>query len=62
MMKKPDILQIRNWLKNVGLDVFKNGCGHSVLRTLKLVVCQGEKMEKSDFWCVNTNSEKLKVL
>ena len=28
------------WLKNIGVGVFKNGCGHSVPRTLKLAVCQ----------------------
>ena len=32
----------RSWLKNIGVDMVKNGCGHSVLRTLKLAVCQGK--------------------
>ena len=29
-------------MKNIGVCIFKNGCGHSVLRTLKLAVCQGK--------------------
>ena len=35
-------MEIRSWLKNIGVGVVKNGCGYSVLRTLKLAVCQGE--------------------
>ena len=35
-------MDIRSSLKNIGVDLVKNGCGHSVLRTLKLTVCQGE--------------------
>ena len=31
---------MKSWLKNIGVDVVKNGCGHSGLRTLKLAVCQ----------------------
>ena len=33
---------IRDWLKNIGVGVFKNGCGQSVLRTLISAVCQEE--------------------
>ena len=35
-------MEIRSWLKNAGVSMVKNGCDHSVLRTLKLAVCQGE--------------------
>ena len=38
-------MENRNWLKNIGVGVVKNGCGHSVLRTLKLAVCQGKTNE-----------------
>ena len=50
-----------SWLKNIGLGVVKNGCGYSVLRTLKLPVCQGKMNEINWFWFVDTNSWKLKV-
>ena len=30
------------WLKNVGVGMVKNGCDHSVLRTVKFAVCQGK--------------------
>ena len=33
-------MEIRSWLKNIGVGVVKNGCGHSGLRTLKLAVSQ----------------------
>ena len=33
-------MEIKRQLKNIGLDVVKNGCGHSGLRTLKLAVSQ----------------------
>ena len=38
-------MKVRSWLKNIGVTVVKNRCGHSVLRTLKLAVCQGEISE-----------------
>ena len=38
-------MEVRSWLKNIGVTVVKNRCGHSVLRTLKLAVCQGEISE-----------------
>ena len=47
-MIKPDFLHVDrdSWKLEVGvdieMDVVRNGCGHSVLRTLKLAVCQGE--------------------
>ena len=50
-MKKPAFLHVdtfiesRSRLKNVGVCIFKNGCGHSVLGTLKLAVCQGKMNE-----------------
>ena len=34
-------MESRSWMKYIGVDVGKNGCGHNVLRTLKLAVCQG---------------------
>ena len=50
MMKNPEFLHVDAWkievdLKILGLDMVKNGCGHSVLRTLKLAVCQGKMNE-----------------
>ena len=38
-------MEKRIWLKNIEVDIIKNGCGHSVLRTLKLAVCQGKMNE-----------------
>ena len=38
-------MENRSWLKNIGVGMVKNGCGHSVLRTLKLAVCQGKMNE-----------------
>ena len=35
-------MENRSCLKNIGMNVVKNGRGHSVLRTLKLNGCQGE--------------------
>ena len=35
-------MENRSWLKNIWVGMVKNGCGHSVLWTLKLAVCQGE--------------------
>ena len=34
-------MEIKNWSKNIGVGIVKNGCGgHSVLRTLKLALSQ----------------------
>ena len=33
-------MEIKSWLKNTGVGIVKNGCGHSGLRTLKLAVSQ----------------------
>ena len=33
-------MQIKSWLKNIGVGVVKNGCGYSGLRILKLAVSQ----------------------
>ena len=35
-------MESRSWLKNIRVSVIKNGCGYSVLRSLKLAVCQGK--------------------
>ena len=32
--------EIKSWLKDIGVGVVKNECGHSGLRTLKLAVSQ----------------------
>ena len=45
MMKKPDFLHVDTKKKNIGVGMVKNGCDHSVLRTLKLAACQREKMD-----------------
>ena len=36
-------MENRSWLKNIGVGMVKNWCGHSILRTLKLAVCQGKR-------------------
>ena len=33
-------METKSWLKNIEVDVVKNGCGHTGLRTLKLAVSQ----------------------
>ena len=33
-------MEIKSWLKNIGVGVFKNGCGHYGLRTVKLAISQ----------------------
>ena len=33
-------MEIKSWLKNIGVDRIKNGCGHSGQTTLKLTVSQ----------------------
>ena len=33
-------LEIKSWLKNIGMGMVKNGCDHSGLSTLKLAVSQ----------------------
>ena len=38
-------MEIRSWLKNIGVDVVKNGCSHSVHRTLKLAEFQWKMNE-----------------
>ena len=38
-------IESRSWLKNTGVCILKTGCAHSVLRTLKLAVCQGKTNE-----------------
>ena len=34
-------IESRSWFKNIGVGIFKNASGHSVLRTVKLAVFQG---------------------
>ena len=33
-------IEIKSWLKKLGVGMVKNGCGHSGLRRLKLAVSQ----------------------
>ena len=50
--------------KNIGVGMVNFRCDHSVLRTLKLAVYQIKKKKKKKkfgFWCVDTNSWKLKI-
>ena len=42
-------MESRSWLKNIGDSIIKNGCGYSVLRTLKVAVCQGKMYEINSF-------------
>ena len=53
-------MESRSLLKNIGVGVVKNGCGHSVLRTLKLAVCQGKMNEINWFWVCWYNFMKAK--
>ena len=46
-MEKPDffacsyrLIEIKSWLKNIGVGLVKSGCDHSGVRTLKLAVSQ----------------------
>ena len=48
-------------VENVGVSVVKNGCGHSVLRTLRLAVFKKKLLDFTGFWCGNKNSGKPKV-
>ena len=34
------LIEIKSWLKNIGVGMVKNECGHSGLRTLKSAVSQ----------------------
>ena len=34
------VMEIKSWLKNIGVGMVKNGCEYSGLRTLKLAVSQ----------------------
>ena len=54
-------MENRSWVENIGVGMVKNVCGYSVLKTLKLAVCQGKINEINWFWCVDANSWKLKV-
>ena len=47
-------------LKNIGMGAVKNGCGHSVLRTLSLAVCQGKMNEINWFLVCWYKSMKAK--
>ena len=33
-------IEIKSWLKNIGVGMVRNGCDHSGLKTLKLAVSQ----------------------
>ena len=48
------------WYKFIEIVVI-NGCAHSGHRTLKLVVSHQEINGIDWFWCVDTNSGKLKA-
>ena len=55
-------MENRSWLRNIGMGVVRNGCGHSVFRTLKLAVCQGKMNEINWFLvCWYNFMIKLKV-
>ena len=43
-------MEIRSWLKNIGVGMVKSGSGHFVLRTLILAVCQGEINGINWYW------------
>ena len=67
MMKKPGFLhvdtyrfiEIKSWLKNIGVSVVRNWCGHSVLRTQKLTISR-EAISAIN-WFVDRNLGNLKV-
>ena len=41
------------FVENVGVSVVKNGCGHSVLRTLRLAVFKKKLLDFTGFLCGN---------
>ena len=51
-------MEIKRRLKNIGVGVVKNGCGHLCPKTLKLAV---SVTEETDFFYGDANSGKLKV-
>ena len=38
-------MESTSWFENIGVGMVKNGFDHSVLRTLKLALCQGKMNE-----------------
>ena len=55
-------IEIKSWLKNIGVGMVINGCAHSGHRTLRLAAYLAKKlMELIGFWFVNVNPGKLKV-
>ena len=40
-------MEIKSWLKNIGVGVVKNVCDHSGLRTLKLAVFQEGRNQRN---------------
>ena len=54
-------MEIKNWSKNIGVGMAKNGCCHSGLRTQNWMYIK-VLIEWTDFWYVDKNSEKSKVL
>ena len=52
-------MEIKSWLKNFGVNVVKNGCGHGVHGTPILTVSQEEINRVNWFFsCVDKNSAK----
>ena len=73
-MKNPDFLhvdsnscwfkfiEIKSWMKSIGVDAVINGCAYSGRRTPKLWMFLTKKLtEWAGFWCVDINSGKLQV-
>ena len=52
------LMEIKSWLKNVGVGLVKNGCDHF---GLKLAVSQNGINGINWFWCVDKNSGNPKV-
>ena len=54
-------MEMKSWLKNVGVGMVKNVYGYSSLVTQKLALSQEGINVINFFWYVDTNSRKLKV-
>ena len=49
------LMKIKSWLKNIGVHMVSNGCGHSGLMALKLAV------SKSNYWNKLFFGELIKI-
>ena len=53
-------MEVKNWLKNFGVGVVKNGCSHFGHRTLKMAVSQKGIDEINWFFCMLIQIQEFK--